>query len=395
MGIYEMLDSFQEARGKPMGAPGTRPWIQGYPYLGNLPEGPVLPTELALNPADRKYPPRWGHEELRAALARYYQEIHGAKIGPQHVAVLGGGRQALFSLMVMHQCEMLRRGETSRVVLEQTEYPPYWDACRFLGLPIELIQSDLNNGFRPTAQDYASLFDERPTFWIKSNPCNPTGVTWSPDDLKPLIDATRNEHVFGLVDEAYEFFVDPTFRSALAGIDDIDAQQTVVVGAATKGLQFPGARIGWVVGPERLIDAIGSYVTFAVGGVSRPSQRFIEMLLDPEQVRHHRESMGRFNRSQSDQYKEMVLGAGMKVHTGPGGFYHWCEVPDEGDAQEVNQRLLEHDACVLPGYYCDQGRPYDESEYASPLARCFRLSFGPCGPEDPPGDARIWRSAFE
>jgi aspartate/methionine/tyrosine aminotransferase len=397
MGIYECLDAFQVATGKKIGDAGTRPWIQGYPVVERLPDGPDLPDTVTITDSERKYPDRWGHPALREAIARYYVELHGASVGPENVIVLGGGRQAIFSLLTLHQWKMREEGRTPRVVIEETEYTPYWDVCRFLGLPMDLVASNLSNGFRPMPQAHLAKLQES-AFWIKSNPCNPTGVCWSAEDFAPIVERAKRDDFLGFVDEAYDFFVESNYRSALAAIDNINTSNLAVIGAATKGLQFPGARIGWVVGRPELIDALGSYVTFAVGGIARPSQKFVEMLLDLEHVREHRARMGEFNRSQSERYGNMLSDAGMKLHTGTGGFYHWCEAPGALTSSDIDERLRHHDASILPGVFCDNRRPPvgtpEWDAYESPLAQCFRLSFGPCGPGDAPGDAKIWAACF-
>ncbi len=72
---------------------------------------------------------------------------------------------------------------------------------------------------------------------LKSNPCNPTGVAATGDALRAIVDMHSAPGRGALIDEAYEFFVDPEPESALRYIDDIDATDIFVVGAATKGLQ--------------------------------------------------------------------------------------------------------------------------------------------------------------
>jgi hypothetical protein len=53
----------------------------------------------------------------------------------------------------------------------------------------------------------------------------------------------------GLFDEAYEFYHERP-ESALQHIDDIDATDIFVIGAATKGLQVPGLRVGYTTVTE-------------------------------------------------------------------------------------------------------------------------------------------------
>ena len=89
---------------------------------------------------------------------------------------------------------------------------------------------------------------------IKSNPCNPTGVATRGDALRDLVQAFSAPGRGALLDEAYEFYGVPEPESALRYIDDIDATDLFVVGAATKGLQVPGMRVGWAIAAQRHIE---------------------------------------------------------------------------------------------------------------------------------------------
>ena len=141
------------------------------------------------------------------------------------------------------------------VCVEETEYTPYYDLLRVLGRDHVLIPSHEENRFRPTLADHP--VGDR-TLLVKSNPCNPTGVATVGSGLEQLVDHYSQPGHGALIDEAYEFYGDPGPESALRYIDDIDATDLFVVDAATKGLQVPGMRVGWVVAAKAHIEPPGS-----------------------------------------------------------------------------------------------------------------------------------------
>jgi aspartate/methionine/tyrosine aminotransferase len=180
-----------------------------------------------------------------------------------------------------------------------------------------------------------------------------------------------------LFDEAYEFFQTPEPESAIKYIEDINRTNIFVVGAATKGLQVPGMRIGWVVAAENNIQIFRNYSSIAMGGVARPSQIYVSNLLQLDRVRLARTIVGKFYEQQRQRYREGLESLGFELFTGTGGFYHWARIPGGMTARELNQRLFRHRAAILPGTLCDMWRRGDDG----PLGDFCRFSFGPLDPE--------------
>jgi len=205
------------------------------------------------------------------------------------------------------------------------------------------------------------------------------------EDLRQLVEAYSKPGRGALIDEAYEFYGDPEPESALRHIDDIDATDLFVVGAATKGLQVPGMRVGWVVAAREHIEIFRNYSSFGMGGVSRASQLYVTELLELGRVRRARAAIAEFYSGQRRRYAQGLRDLGFELFTGSGGFYHWCRLPGELTGDAFNERLFEHDAGILPGRLCDMARRGDDG----PLARMIRFSFGPLAAESYDDDMAI------
>ncbi|MCH9651070.1 MAG: pyridoxal phosphate-dependent aminotransferase [Deltaproteobacteria bacterium] len=375
MGVYETLFRFADAVGKYMGDPGTHPWAQGYPITTPVPGGPALPDTIAITAGDRMYPKADGQPPLREAIANYYNEFYGAGITPDHVAVFAGGRPAIFAILAF-----LKKGV--KVAVEETEYTPYWDVLELLGRDYTLIPSNLDNRFRPKLEDHP---DEEQVLLLKSNPCNPTGVATSGEELRALVQHYSQPGRGALLDEAYEFYGDPEPESALRYIEDIDATDLFVVGAATKGLQVPGMRVGWVVAAREHIELFRNYSSLGMGGVSRASQLYVTDLLELKRVTQARKAISAFFTSQRQRYGEGLARLGVELFTGDGGFYHWGRLPQGLDGDSFNERLFEYQAGILPGRLCDMARRGNEG----PMGSLIRFSFGPLSADSFPSDMEI------
>ncbi len=381
MGVYETLFKFTDRTAKYMGDPGTHPWAQGYPLTTQIPGGPALPEQIEITASDLKYPKATGEVELREAIADYYNEYYAAGITPEHVAVFAGGRPGILATLAFLEQDIC-------IVVEETEYTPYYDMLDLLQKRVELIPSNTENEFRPATGDYdIEPGDESSrVFLLKSNPCNPTGVATTGDALADLVKTFSQPGRGALFDEAYEFYNDPEPTSAIRYIDDIDATDIFVVGAATKGLQVPGMRTGWVIAAQRHIEIFRNYSSFGMGGVSRASQLYVTGLFEPARIRQARQAVAKFFTAQRKRYRAGLEGLGFELFTGDGGFYHWGRLPGDQSADQFNERLFEHEAGILPGTLCDMARRRGES---GPLHRFIRFSFGPLGPESYDNDMEI------
>jgi arginine:pyruvate transaminase len=386
MGVYETLFKFADATGKYMGDPGTHPWAQGYPLTTQIPGGPELPKSIEFESVDLKYPKATGEPPLLRAIADYYNHFYDAGITTDNVAVFAGGRPAIFATLAF----LL---DDTTVALEETEYTPYYDVLNVLNRKVHLIRSGEGNRFRPKAADYdiAPLKDTSRVMLVKSNPCNPTGVAMGGNDLSALIEQFSGENRGALIDEAYEFFCDPEPESALKYIDNIDETNIFVIGAATKGLQVPGMRIGWAIASRDHIEIFRNYSSFGMGGVSRASQIYVSKLLERQRVTQARTAVSTFYTAQRKRYGEGLADLGLELQTGTGGFYHWGKLPQGLTGDEFNERLFAHEAGILPGRLCDMARTDDAK---SALAHYARFSFGPLGAESYDDDMRILREAL-
>ena len=386
MGVYETLFRFADATSRYMGDPGTHPWAQGYPVTTQIPGGPPLPEQIELQASDLKYPKATGEIELREAIAAYYNEYYDAGITADHVAVFAGGRPAILATLMFLERDV-------SVAIEETEYTPYYDMLKILQHDVRLIPSNAGNRFRPAGADYdvATPGPASRVLLVKSNPCNPTGVATTGSALKELVERFSVSGRGALIDEAYEFYGDPEPESALRYIGDIDATDIFVIGAATKGLQVPGMRIGWAVAARRHIEIFRNYSSFGMGGVSRASQLYVTRLLEPARVRQARQAVADFYTSQRRRYGSALQKLGFELFTGSGGFYHWGRLPGQVSADDFNERLFRHQAGILPGPLCDMERRKGPN---GPLNNFIRFSFGPLSADSFESDIGILRQCL-
>ena len=381
MGIYETLYAFQNAYGKYMGEKGTHPWSQGFPLTTKVPGGPELPNHISITQNDLKYPKAWGQPELREKIASYYNQNYGSTLDMENVMVFAGGRPGLMALLMFLKPDI-------QIQIAATEYTPYYDMLTIMNRDYNIIQSNINNNFFPSLDEYLNNTNKRKLVLL-SNPCNPTGLTRSGSELRQLVEKTSFSNNGLLVDEAYELFHSPPV-SSLQYISDIDNSNLFVAGAATKGLQSPGIRIGWVIAAKKYIEILGNFSSFGMGGVSRPSQLYALELFENKRIQLARTGIPNFYSEQRNRYAQKLTEIGFKLFSGDGGFYHWCQLPDNLTGEEFNKRLFQHGAAILKGTDCDMYRAGNNSH----LKQFFRFSFGPLEPGSFNSDIEILSKAL-
>ena len=393
MGIYETLYAFRDTFGRFMGTEGTHPWSQGFPLTTPLEkfDGPDLPDSVDVTSEDRFYPKAWGHPKLRDAIADYYNSRYGSTIEPENVMIFAGGRPGIFTVMAFLKKQV-------KVRIGNIEWPAYLDIMTQTGADYETVAFNKENNFHPKNEEYfdrKNLDVETAILPIISNPQNPSGQTRSGEELRELIEIAEQPGNGILLDEAYEMFHSPSV-SGIEFVQDLDNSNIFLSGACTKGLQSPGIRIGWIIASKSNIEILANYSSFGMGGVSHPSQHYAVKLLESSRVKKARKAVEEHYNWQRERYGKAFKEMGLGVYTGNGGFYHWLELPEGMNSDELNKRLFNNGAAILCAFDCDMGRPHSKDpRYRSPYDRFFRFSFGPLLPESFESDIQLFREVYE
>ncbi len=393
MGIYETLYAFRDTWGEFMGTEGTHPWSQGFPLTTPLEkfDGPELPDAVEVTWEDRFYPKAWGHPLLRETIVDYYNTWYGSNITPDNVMIFAGGRPGLYTVL-----QFLKKDIQVRI--GNVEWPAYLDILTQTGCDWRTVTMTPENNFHPTNAEYFDrdgLNHKTSLFPVISNPSNPTGHARAGDELKELMEIAEQPQNGILLDEAYEMYHSPSV-SGLQYVKDLDNSNVFLAGACTKGLQCPGIRIGWIIASKDNVEKLSNFSSFGMGGVSHPSQLYAVELFKPERIARQRRAIEAHYNWQRERYGKAFEEMGLKVFTGNGGFYHWMQLPDGMNCDDLNERLYKRGAAILAGRDCDMGRPHSKDpSYTSPYMNMFRFSFGPLLPETFEGDIQLMREVLE
>lgn len=213
-------------------------------------------AKAALDAGDTKYAPR-SAKALRQAIADKLARENALRVSPDQVIVTFGGKHALYAAFQA----LLDPGD--RVLIPGPYWVSYPEQVKLAGGVPVFMPTTAQGGFKITPQQLLSAAaGDGAKVLILNSPCNPTGVTYTPDELAAIAQAVLKTDLIVFSDEIYEKLIygDTRFVS-FAALDKRLPERTVTFNGLAKTFSMPGWRLGWAAGPVDLIAAIGGLMS--------------------------------------------------------------------------------------------------------------------------------------
>jgi aspartate/methionine/tyrosine aminotransferase len=244
---------------------------QGFP---NFPAPEMLKEAAARAIHDdiNQYASTWGAQRLREALARKYHAWYGLEVDPEReITVTCGATEAMIATLLA----VVNSGD--EVIVFEPFYENYGpDTILADARPVYV---PLEPG-RPLDLDrLGAAFSPRTRAIIVNTPSNPAGRVLSRAELEAIRDLCVRHDVLAVTDEIYEhirFEGEHLPLATLPGMRDL----TVTISGASKTFSVTGWRIGWILAPARLTDAIRKVHDFLTVGAPAPLQEGVAAALD-------------------------------------------------------------------------------------------------------------------
>ena len=220
--------------------------------VGQLPEHVLEAGNAALR-ADVRQLTR-GDPRLLSAISRKLRSQNSFSADPeQEIVVTNGAMQALSCSIQAH----VRAGD--HVLLISPSFFLDQVVLRAGGVPVHVLTTE-QDCFRLDFDRLAAAVSDRVRMLVLINPSNPSGVTWSEDDLLLLTEFAIRHNLIILSDEAYEKFVfDGAVHRSIASLPDM-AQRTITVHSFTKSYGLRAARVGCAMAcPELLAPILAAF----------------------------------------------------------------------------------------------------------------------------------------
>ncbi len=205
--------------------------------------------KAALDAGDTKYGPRQG-AKLCQAIADKLARENDVHVKADQVVVTFGGKHALYDL-----CQVLL-DPGDKVIVPAPYWVSYVEMVKLAGGENVIVHAGVENNFKITPDQLRQAAKGAKAL-ILNSPSNPTGVTYTPAELKALADVVLETDLIVISDEIYEKLVygDTKFVS-FAALDPRLGERTITVNGLAKTYSMTGWRLGWVAGPKDVIGAV-------------------------------------------------------------------------------------------------------------------------------------------
>ena len=234
--------------------------------------------------ADLGYGDPRGVGALRSALADYLGRVRGVVAEPANVVVTSGYSQGQGIV-----CRVLVDRGVARIAFEDPSHPEQRRVAARAGLEVVPVPVD-RDGIRV---DALARTDVDAVVLTPAHQ-HPTGAVLSGERRAALLAWLRDRDALAIEDDYdAEYRYD---RSAVGALQGLEPDRVVYAGSASKTLA-PALRLGWLVVPPRLVDAVADEKDLADCGTAHIDQHaFALFLARGELDRHLRRMRARYRR---------------------------------------------------------------------------------------------------
>ena len=297
-------------------------------------------------------PSEQGYGFLREAIRDYYAD-HGVTLDLSEIFISDGAKSDLGNLLDLFS-------QDNTVLVPDPVYPVYVDDNVMAGRKILYMPANAENNFLPMPDEvpYADIV-------YLCSPNNPTGATYTVEQLKAWVRWAKQNDALILFDAAYECFV--TEPGLARSIYEVEGAKEVAVEVCSfsKIAGFTGTRCGYTVVPQDIRQGELSLnkmwlrrQTTKFNGVAYVVQRGAAAVFTPEGMREIRENLD-YYRQNAAVIAQALDEMGIWYCGGKSSPYIWLRCPNNMDSWAFFDWLLENANVVgTPGEgfgACGQG----------------------------------------
>ena len=333
--------------------------------LGESPFPVPDPVVEALKKAahEKSYLPVKGLKELREAVAEHHVRTFEIDRKPEDVIIGPGSKELMFLLQLTYYGDL---------IIPSPSWVSYAPQAKIIGRDIYWIDTSYENNWLIQAEELEQICFKDPhraRLVIINYPSNPTGRTYSVDQLKDLAEVARKHRVVLLSDEIYAKL---HHNGEHKSIVKLYPEGTIFSGGLSKWCGAGGWRLGLFVFPEGLrwlLNAMASVGSETFTSTSSPIQHAaVAAFHYNDDIEKYLIDERRILKALGAALSEKLQLAGARVKCPEGAFYLFPDFSpflekfrkrNIRNSKEMCERLFEDTGvAILPG--SDFGRPEDE-----------------------------------
>ncbi len=292
-----------------------------------------------------KYTQTSGTPELKRLISNKFKKDNFLNYSPEQICVSCGAKHSIFNALLSL---VNPKDEVLIPVPYWVSYPEMVNICQ--GAP-RFIRGSYKNNFKITAQDLKKHITPKVKVLIINSPSNPVGVLYSKDELQDLADICVKKNIFVISDEIYEKLIYDSLRHfSIASFNDDIYNLTITVNGLSKSYSMTGWRIGYLGGPQDIVEAIIKLQDHSTSNPASIAQKAAEAALNGTDD-FSRNIASEFQKRRDYCISRLKVMKKINYIVPQGAFYIFCDISKTGlDSLAVSQQLLnEKYLALIPG----------------------------------------------
>ncbi len=326
---------------------------------------PDLPTpshiirglrEAVMDPVSHRYSSTWGDQELREAIAEWYEKRFGVRLNPQkEILPLLGSKEGI----VVTYLSFLNLNDIA--IVPTPAYPVHFNGALLAGGILHRLPINEKNGFLPDFSSVPEQVANHAKIVFLCYPNNPTGATVHPDFFREAVAFAKKHHLILAHDFTYSEITFDGYRPPsllqIGGAKEIGIEFQ----SFSKTYNMAGWRIGFVVGDSRLINVMARVKRYIDFGIFTPIQKAAAFALKSSQ--NCVTEICEIYQKRRDILVQGLASYGWKMKSPRATMYVWTPLPSgysEMSSLEFSKFLLEKIGVVIaPGVgFGEKGEGY-------------------------------------
>jgi len=198
-----------------------------------------------------RYTPVGGIPELKDAVIEKLRRDNGLAYTRSEIVVSCGAKHTLYNLAQA----LFEEGD--EVIIPSPYWVSYPDIVLLAGATPVILETGEADGFKVTPDHLEGAITARTKALVLNSPSNPTGATYTLNELQALAEVVIRKDILVISDEIYEKIIYDGFPfSSIAMVDEEAKSRSIVVNGVSKAYAMTGWRIGYAAGSEEIIAAM-------------------------------------------------------------------------------------------------------------------------------------------
>lgn len=302
-------------------------------------------AKKALDEGKTKYGPAAGEPRLRQAIAQKLQRENNLDYQAENIIVTNGGKHSLFNLMQA----LIEPGD--EVIIPAPYWVSYPEMVKLVGGNPVIVMTDQANGYKIQPEILRSAITAKTKLFVLNSPSNPTGMVYTPEEIKALAEVIVEKDILVVSDEIYEkILYDGAKHLSIGSLNDEIFARTIVSNGFAKGYSMTGWRLGYLAAPVELIKAATTVQGHSTSNVCTFAQYGAIAALEESQdcVEEMRQAFAKRRKVMLERINAIP---GLSCAKPDGAFYLFPDISETGlKSLDFCKTLLdEHQVAVIPG----------------------------------------------